>query len=177
MPATPDRINRQRHVTAMVALDTFDLLAARVVKLLESGRRMTLVTRYTYTGHTPVVTPGLTLYEPPKVWHQEGGAAGINVQLQPGIRGFGFAIFPGDGNDTEAEAWRRYRAGKAESEKYSERRRDMIEVEIQGGMPGDLGPARDDQLIIRHWNQDGVCQETVVAFDYDTQTQPAEGVG
>ena len=174
--ANPDRILSMRHVTAMAALDTMPHLTARVRNLLTHGRRMTVTQRYTYVDQPPEVTAGLTL----DTQARDGGIVeGANpgeyhhfgVHLRPGIMaGFGFSAYVNDGNATEAEAWKRYHAGKSMSDVWSDRRRDMTQVDITGGLPGD-GPARDDLLVIRHWNRDGVCEERVVAFDYGPDQQ------
>jgi len=165
--ASPDRLRTRREATAMVALDTIDVLAERVTNLLAHGRRMTLARRYTYVDSPPNVTTGLILDGEPRAWKQEGGA-GFGVHLKPGLlNGFGFSCYAHDGNATEKEAFARYHAGKSMSDDPFARRRDMTEVRIVGGLPGD-GPARDDEVVIRHWKADGVCDERVVAFDYDT---------
>lgn len=164
MTGSPDRIRAQRHVTAMAALDTVDLLAERVQQLLSHGRRMTMTRRYTYVNDPPEVIAGLTVRGEPKLWRQDDGA-GFDVRLGPDmLAGFGFIAHGHDGSATEAEAWKRYHAAKAESSNFSERRRDMTLVEITGGMAGD-GPARDDLIVIRAWNRDGVADERVIAFD------------
>jgi hypothetical protein len=160
MTASPDRIRTQRHVTAMAALDTVDLLAERVTQLLSHGRRMTIARRYTYMDCAPEVTAGLTLSSPPRRWASDRGR-GFQAALSG--TGFGFSAYPGEA-DTEAEVWARYHAGEAASEDLFKRRRDMTYVEIVGGMAGD-GPARDDLIVIRAWNGDGVADERVVAFD------------
>lgn len=164
MTAAVDRIRNQRHVTAMVALDNVDALADRVVNLLGHGRRMTLARRYTYVDSAPEVTAGLTVDGEPRRW--SGNGQGLEVRLAPGLlSGFGFAAYPGEA-DTEAEVWRRFHAAESMSDDPFKRRRDMTYVEVNGGLPGD-GPGRDDSLVIRAWNGDGVCSETVVAFDTD----------
>lgn len=163
MTASPNRIRSQRHVTAMVALDTVDLLAERVQQLLSHGRRVTMTRRYTYLDHAPEVLVGLHLAEEPKVWHRDDGA-GFGVRLGPDLlAGFGFSAYGYEGSATEAEAWKRYHAGTEGGGPF-ERRRDMVYVTINGGLAGD-GPARDDLLVIRAYNGDGVCDERVVAFD------------
>jgi len=169
-----DRINTLRHVTAMAALDTVDMLADRVENLLRHGRRMTMARRYTYVDQPPELTAGLTVDGKPHRWSKDDGA-GFTVRLNPGLlTGFGFAAYANDGSATEAEAWMRYHAAEAVHGDWSRRRRDMTLVEITGGLPGD-GPARDDKLVIRYWNRDGVCDEVVVAFDYDTGSAAEQG--
>lgn len=163
MTATPDRILTQRHCTAMAALDSMPHIATRVRNLLSHGRRITTTQRYTYVDSPPDVTPGLTV-DRIRSWTDERGA-GIEVTLKPGLLvGFGLSAYESDGNGTEAEAWKRYHAGKDATDHWG-KRRDMTEVTINGGLPGD-GPARDDLLVIRYWNSDGVCNERVIAFDY-----------
>ncbi|MDG4792047.1 hypothetical protein O7626_40235 [Micromonospora sp. WMMD1102] len=172
---SPERILRQREVTAMAALDTMPHLTARVRNLLAHGRRMTVTQRYTYLDQPPEVTAGLTLDTQarggdivegvkPDEFHHFG------VHLRPGLlAGFGFSAYASEGNTTEAEAWKRYHAGKDAVDRWKRRRR-MTLIEIVGGLPGD-GPARGDQLVIRAWNDDGVCDERVVAFDYGPDRQ------
>ncbi len=155
---TTDRfLSTRSHCNAMVALDTVDALAERVVNLLSHGRRITLCRRYVDRNGTPEVYAGLTPSQDPNVWNR-GGTAGFGVRLdQPGrLHAFGFSAQAGV-NDTEEGEWKRYHAGD---------RVDMTEVIVTGGMPGD-SPARDDLLEIRHWNSNGVCEEIVVAFDTD----------
>jgi hypothetical protein len=151
----PDRILARRDCTAMAAPDTIHAIAQRVRNLVSHGRRITTVRRYTYIDRPPDVTAGLTV-EGVKEWKQHD-AAGIAVYLKPGpTAGFGIAAYSSDGA-TEADVWARYHRDSSD-------RRDMTEVRIVGGLPGN-SPARDDQLVIRHWNQHRVCEETVVAFD------------
>lgn len=160
--STTDRIARERHLHAMVALDTFDHIAERVRNLLSHGRRITVTDRFTYVDSPPEVTAGLTVdrIEP---WASDRGK-GLRVLLKPGLlAGFGIAAYAGK-NDTEKQEWKRFHAGKSVSDRWDERRRDMTEVTITGGLTGD-GPARDDQLVIRDYNRDGVCDEKVIVFD------------
>lgn len=169
MPVAVDRIRTQRHVEAMAAVDNFDMLTARVRKLLSWGRRMTLTQRYTYVDEPPTVTAGLMLDT--SAW-QGGFSEGSNadgrhfgVTLRPGLlAGFGFSAYASAGNRFEADVWKRYRAGK-DAANHWDKRRNMTMVTINGGMDGDQGPARDDLIVIRAWNSDAVCDEKVVAFD------------
>lgn len=163
MAATPGRIRTQRHVTAMVALDTVGLLAERVTNLLSHDRRIAMTRRSTWADSPPEVLVGLTVDGQPRLWTGSGGR-GIEVRLKPGsLAGFGFAAYPGEA-DTEAAVWLRYHAAKGADDDVSTRRRDMIHVVINGGMRHD-GPARDDRIVIRSWNRDGACTEQVIAFD------------
>jgi hypothetical protein len=159
---SPDRIRNQYNVTAAVALDTVDPLAERVRNLLAAGRRMTLVRRYVDHHGSPEVTPGLVLDGEPRR-HGNYGGAGFSVRLKPGIQGFGFSAYASDGNATEAEVWKRYHAAK-DGDHWS-RRRNITIVEVDGGMDNS-GPGRSDRLTITHWNEHGVAEEIVVAFDY-----------
>ncbi len=167
MSPTPDRIRTMRHVTAMVAVDTIDLLAERITNLLAHGRHITIARRYTYVDSPPDLYVGLTVDgEPALRHHSRPLGASFGVHLKPGIRGFGFSAYRDDAR-TEADAWKAYHAAEGLSDDPFRRRRDMTYVEINGGLPGD-GPARDDQLTIRFWNEHGVCDEQVIGFDYDT---------
>jgi hypothetical protein len=167
-----DRIATQRHTDAMVALDTFDLITARIRKLLSWNRRISMTQRYTYIDRPPELEVGLTL-------DAEGSNGGITVgggtagrffgvALRPGITtGFGFGAYASDGNGTEAEVWKRYHAAKGIAGSPFDRRRDMTLVTLNGGLDGDEGPARDDLIVVRAWNRDGVCDEKVIGFDTD----------
>lgn len=158
MSPSPHRILHVRTgLSAMVALDTFDDLATRVENLLSHGRRIAMTRRYTYVNTAPELAAGLTLDGPPRRWHQNDGGKGLHVTLKPGIRALGFSAYPHD-SATEAMVWARYHANKDD-------RRDMTRIDITGGLPGD-GPARDDSLVIRWWNNSAVCTENVIAFDY-----------
>lgn len=163
-----DRIRTERHVEAMVALDTMDLLVTRVKNLLSHGRRIAMAHRYTYCDSAPDLYAGLTVDASAyRDGFTSGGSADgrhFGVALSPGLHGFGFSAYAGDGNDTEAQAWRRYHAKVADSGDPFERRRDMTLIRLVGGLDND-GPARDDLIVIRAWNQHGVCDERVIAFD------------
>lgn len=160
------RILKERDVTAMVALDTIGALTTRVLNLLSHGRRMTMCRRFTYLDNPPEVTAGLTVHGTPRPWSNDN-STGFEVRLQPGLlTSFGFVAYKQTAA-TEATAWQRYHDAEGMSDAWHKRRRDMTQVHITGGQP-DTGPARDDQLVIRAWNGEGVCTETVIAFDYDT---------
>lgn len=171
MPAVIDRIRTQRHVEAMVAVDNFGLLTARIRKLLSWQRRITLTQRYTYVDEPPTVTAGLMLDT--SAWDggfSEGGNTngrhfGVNLRGRGRLDGFGFSAYASDGNATEVDARKRYHAGKDATDHWT-RRRNMTLVTINGGMDGDTGPARDDLIVIRAWNSDAVCDEKVIVFDY-----------
>jgi hypothetical protein len=154
----PDRIRTDYHVTAMVALDTFDLIAERVRRLLSHDRRMSMTQRYTWTGNSPDLHVGLAVFD------IQQGTDWFHVRLEPGLQGFGFAGYAHDGNTTEAESWKRYHAGKHESKDFFERRRDMTLIELTGGREQD-DPSRDDRIVIHAYNRDGVCDERVIGFD------------
>ncbi|WP_341719886.1 hypothetical protein QQG74_09370 [Micromonospora sp. FIMYZ51] len=173
--ADPARILTQRDCTAMAALDTMPHLATRVRNLLAHGRRMTVTRRYTYVDSPPEVTAGLTLDVSARSGGIRESVSGdghhLGVTLRPGLMsGFSISAYVSDRNAVEAEVWKRFHAAESISGDPFKRRRDMTLVDITGGLPGD-GPARDDKLVIREWNSDGVCDERVVVFD----AGPSEG--
>lgn len=162
MTTTATRALTQRTLSAMVAVDNIDHITQRIRNLLSHNRRITVTQRYTYVNDPPEVTVGLTVSEI-RAWSNEHGA-GIGVHLKPGaLAGFGVSAHAGE-NDTEATEWKRYHAAVAVNDNPFQRRRDMTRLDITGGLPGDV-PARDDLIVIRAWNSDGVCDERVVAFD------------
>ncbi|MFJ8690242.1 hypothetical protein [Micromonospora wenchangensis] len=163
MSANPARVASMRDVTCMAALDTMPHIADRIRNLLGHGRRITVARRLTYTDRPPEVTTGLTVDEITD-WRSGNG---IGVHLKPGIHGFSVSAHPGE-NDTEVGEWKRYHA--ADGSDPFQRRENMTEVHISGGLSGN-GPASTDLLVIRHWNSAGVCEERVVAFD----AGPVEG--
>lgn len=127
MSPTPDRIHTQRHVDAMVALDTIDLIAARVRNLLSWNRRIALTHRYTHSDREPELTLGLTLdteaYQGGIVQGANDGGKHFGVHLRPGLMvGFGFSAYPGDDCDTEKQVWQRYHAGKDATDVWARRR-------------------------------------------------------
>jgi hypothetical protein len=157
MPIT-ERIRTEHYVEALVAGDTFDLIAARVRRLLSHRRRLSMTQRYTWVGDAPALHAGLEVFD------IQQGVDWLHVRLTPGLDGFGLAGYAHEGNATEDESWKRYHAAKAESEDFFERRRNMTLVELSGGREQD-GPGRDDRIVIRAWNSDGVCDERVIAFE------------
>lgn len=176
--AVIDRIATERYINAVVALDTFDLIVARVRKHLSWGRRISMTQRYTYLDRAPELEVGLTLdTEERNGGITVGGDSNgrfFGVTLRPGLMtGFGFGAYASDGNRTAEEAWKRYHAGENAADHWS-KRRNMTLVTLTGGMEGDLGPARDDLIVIRAWNQHAVCEEKVIGFDTDAYWRAQE---
>ena len=165
-----NRIRTSRHVEAMVALDNWELLTARVRKLLSWDRRIAMTQRYTYIEQPPELHVGCTLDKDARNGGIiEGGddtGRHFGVYLRPGLlTGFGFSAYASDGNTTEAEAWKRYRAPEKYVTDHWSKRRNMTLLTLNGGMDGDSGPARDDLIVVRAWNEHGVCDEKVIGFD------------
>lgn len=168
----PERIRGQRRVEAAVALDTIEALTTRITNLLRWDRRIAMTERYTWVNHPPRLHVGLTVDVDGINTRANRGddgtlrSAWLHVRLHPGIlTGFGIGVDDSRGPATEADGWRRYRAGEAVHADWSRRRRNITVVTITGGMDGDTGPAADDLLIIKSWNDDGVCDERVIGFD------------
>lgn len=148
-----ERIRTDFYVSAMVAGDTIELLAERVKRLVSHGRRIAMTQRYIHTGNPPHLFAGLTVAST-NTWPDA-----FSVRLEPGaLFGFGFSVEQA----TEAEAWKLYHTGLADSPDFQRRRRDITHVEITGGV---YGASRDDQIVISEWNGDGACDERVIAFD------------
>lgn len=155
------RIMNNRAVKAMVAADTYQDLAARVANLFGHHRHISLVEGQLYPDGTRDGTPqlrtGLTLLRPAEKWTRTDGARGITVALQPDLCSLGFSVGGADTPDERAQ-WERHDAGDLAG---------LTQVRITGGMNGD-GPARDDTLVIRQWNDRATCRETIIGFDYGT---------
>lgn len=160
------RILTPGFVVAMVALDTVEPLAERIKQLLAHGRRMAMSQRYTWTQEPPKLYTGLTVKGTPELWRRRDDA-GFSVRLEPGpLMGFGFATHRHLGAATEQGEWARYHAAEGESPDFFKRRRNMTCVTITGGGECAL---RDDSIVIQEWNDDGVCDERVIAFEAPTR--------
>lgn len=163
MSPTPERILTSRYVQVMAAMDTMPHIVARIKAMVGHGRRIAYSQRFTYTQTPPDLYVGLTVRTDRGIheWSDDD-QAGVAVNLEPGaLRGFGVGVLAWNA-PTEADVWKRYHAEKDRPRHP----RDTTEVTFDGCMPGDFGPSRDDQIVIRHWNDDGVCTETVIGFDY-----------
>lgn len=152
-----DRIRTQHHTSAMVAPDTLALITERIQRLLPQGRRLAVAHTYaTYTGQPPKLYPHLTV-------DQVRSGHGLWVACHPDL-GFGVDIDERAGDQCEADVWRRFHNGRHEADRFDERRRFMTEVILTGGREGD-DLSTDDQIVIRRYNADGVCDEKVIAFE------------
>jgi hypothetical protein len=155
-----DRIRTQHHTSAMVAPDTFFLIAQRIERILSHGRTFAAAHTYaTYTGQPPKVYPNLSI---------DRIRDGHGMWIACGTFGFGIDIDGRAGDTCEADVWRRFHNGRHEADRFDERRRNMTEVTLTGGREHD-DPSPDDQIVIRRYNSDGVCDEKVIAFE------PGEG--
>jgi hypothetical protein len=148
---------------AYVSDETFDSLATRCRTLIESGRRMTVLTRYEGRDEFPSVKTGLVPDNNPD--HLRGGVhiverhnyKGFEVRLSPGLEVHGFGIYTGDGRNEEAQARTFNRPAGTPGD-------TATTVAVDGGLTNDHG--RDDRIEIRHLNQFGVMTQTVIVFDY-----------
>ncbi len=164
----------------MVAADSHDTIAGRIRRMVTAGRGMVLAVReFTYTGRPAILYAGLRL----DTAAPDGGFLSVSrddqvtcsVRLTNGgmgfddTRWFGYSVrtFQHSGNESEEQAWERYRAKKAEGER-SERRHNMTHVEFVGGLPGWKWQTTD-RITITDWNDDGVASEWVLVFE------PGEG--
>jgi hypothetical protein len=158
--AIEGRCNR-RDTWAFVAAENVDMLAEKLVGII-GDRRMTKVHRYLgESAGTPTVRAGL--------WVNRG-APGEGVNRHPG-RSVGIYL-AGSPYLLEAVSLAAYVDGETEeqaAEKYHHpekqwlgQRRNITRVELRG-WPGQ--PSREDSIRIEYWNEHGVGQETLVAFD------------
>lgn len=166
-PATVTERMQHRDFTVFVAPDTIEALVAHVLGLLGEGREMTMIKRYRSNESaedrglsTVQILTGMRVadqseYNVPVVdrWAQKDPVGqGLHVRLSPGINGFGFGVYDKD-VASEAEARGRY---------HSEHRRELTVVRC-AGWPGQ--PTREDRIEIEDWNDHGVCEDTIVAFN------------
>ncbi len=166
---------------AMVAADSFAPIVERLQRMITADRGMVLAVReFTYLGRPPVLYGGMRLST-----EACGGGFRMNlgdkrvscdVILTNGgghyddTRNVGFGADVGEysGNETEAQAWKRYQEHEAEHDSYFRRRRNMTHVAFVGGLPGWKWQPTD-QIVITGWNKDGVATEKVLGFE------PGEG--
>ncbi|GAB2732999.1 hypothetical protein [Nocardioides pakistanensis] len=152
-----------RDATVFVASDSFDALAERVLAIVGTGRRMTLVQRYLDTegrARSLDIHTSLRLDDVPdggvERWSRTDSLAGrgLHVHLAPGIHGFGFAAYDRDG--TESDVARRY---------HADRPRNVTVARVDAWTDS---PSREDRIEIERWNDHGVCRVTTVAFEEST---------
>lgn len=171
-----ERIN-SREVHAFVALDTIDLLADHMTALVGTGRRFTILDQYVgdkpvslhatgYAAKTSLRLSDETCYEGGiNRWEQHCAPSGrgVTFHCDPGIVAFGVCAYDMASekhNRTEEEAAAYYWSRKGES--VFDRRENVTRVRMDG-WPDH--PTRTDRIFIEHWNQHGVCHETLVMFE------------
>lgn len=147
-----------RDTCSFVTLMTVDVLARKLIGIV-GDRRMTVMRRHLgERGGSPTVKVGLRPnrrgYGPP-VNHRLG--QGISISLMPDIEGIGFSVQ--SHSDTEAELFERYNHPERH---WLNRRENIVYVELRG-WPGQ--PHREDTIRIERWNESGVGEEIIVAFD------------
>lgn len=169
-----------RDSLVFVAMDTVDALADRVLGIFGEGREVTRIHTYRHTVpkdptdaqrenrglQSLTVVTGLRLatldevHGPIKRWESVSPVGkGLHIYLSPGLlEGFGFGAYEYE-SATEEQVIARYHSHVA-GDTYS-RRRNLTVVEIDG-WPGS--PNREDRIRIEHWNDHGVCSETLIAF-------------
>lgn len=152
---------RRRETSGFVVPETVDLLTDRLLEVV-GDRRMTLMHRY--LGERPG-TP--RLFAGYRLWHGGLGepvsittGRGVSVVLRgPGQRSHvvGFRVAPHV--ETEKQARDRY---DNPGEQWLGQRREITFVEVRG-WPHEPHP--EDHVRVEHWNENGLGEETIVAFD------------
>lgn len=163
--ASIHRIATEHHCQALVAFDSFGLIAARILRIATPGRTVAIAHRYaTYTGQPAELHHGLTVAHPEV--NEERHSMWVSC-TDPADRfggmGFGIGIRDEWKASSEEKAWEHYHAGRHEADRFDDRRRDLTWVRITGGRLRD-DPDRRDEIVIRTYNRDGVCDERVVSF-------------
>jgi hypothetical protein len=152
----------ERRVThGFVAAETVDHLAEKMVGVI-GDRRISVMHRYLgERAGTPSLVAGYRL------WH--GGISdaitrtpghGVSVCLRgPGDRNYSVRFSVGPHEETEEQARERYHHPE---EQFLGQRREITLVMVQG-FPGEPHP--DDRVRIETWDENGVGEEKIVAFD------------
>lgn len=165
--ATIAERNKHRDLYAFVATDTFDVIVERIRNLVESGRRMSIISWYDSTRATPDFKVGLTIDPEARdggILITEGGYQGhrsLVYCLTPGLDSFGISVNETIGTEEQAAArW------NADPKELFSRRKDVTRVEITGGWSPDRDQqGRDDEIRIDRVNEYGVQHTTVIRFD------------
>jgi len=151
----------QRITTAFVARSTVDPLGQQMIGII-ADRRMTMMHRYLdKAGDPPNLHPGL------RVWHgglgpaitvRAGHSAGIALaSTRRPFERIGFGVDQDDA--TESQMYEQYHY----PEKNRQGQRRNITLVALNGWPGS--PCADDSIRVEQWNDYGVGQETIIAFD------------
>lgn len=156
LPPIEDRC-RLRDTHAFVVADTVDPLADKLLGII-ADRRMAKVHRYLgESAGSPRVFVGLRVDQRSFSPITRLPRQGVALHLAGQWKLEGLALWAEDGS--EQAAARRYHHPDKE---WLGQRRNITKVELQG-WPGS--PSREDLITIEHWNEHGVGQETIVAFD------------
>lgn len=170
-------IDFEQDAEAMVAADSFDTIVARVQRMVTAGRGMVVAVReFTYLDRSPVLHSGLHLdtaaHKGGFLASDQDDCVALNVRLTNGGYGyhdtlwFGFSVrtFQHSGNETEAQAWKRYESAPNGGSDRLARRSDMTHIAFTGGLPG-YRYQHTDRIVITDWNGDGVATEMVLGFE------------
>lgn len=156
----PWRLENAHAVGAYLTEETIRPLADRVERLVRSGRRVTLVRVVGPTDHIDCVRSSLRVMPEgsgahPILRHRDGG---ISVAFKQTAQSLALS----------AEGWERNADLEHcldEGTRYGLRGRDFGHVEIVGGEPAAT-PCWGDMVIVRYWNDRGVCTTCVWSFDH-----------
>ena len=155
--------SKHQDLHVMATMDTMPVIEQRIRNLLRWGRRITIVQSWIHgtDSGNPDVKVGLTIdtaaYQGGLRSHRGDDQHGFAVYLRPGLSGFSVHAYAHE-DATEEDAWRRYHNEET-------RRSNLTRLIIDGGFDGDHGPRNDDQILIENWNENGVGQRTMIAFD------------
>lgn len=150
-----------RHTRAFVTADTVDQLATKLVGII-ADRRMTKMHRYLgERSGIPTVLAGLRVDRRASnggVNIRPGQAVSVYLASQSrGLEGVSFGVHRDD--ETEDGVAAKYHHPEKQ---WLGERREVTLVELDG-WPGQ--PGRDDSVRIEYWNEHGVGQEIILAFD------------
>ena len=163
----------QRTLHAFAAQDTIEVIVERMINLVSSGRRMTMVEYYGDSDSSPRVQVGLTLDPTAREKGLQRWTSsylnqnGISFYLTPGIGSFG--VSSSDHTMSEDDVAEKYHAGRCRHGV------DLVRVEIVGGTSGDpRDVSQADCIHIRRLNEHGVTMVTEVYFDTPESSVVAE---
>jgi hypothetical protein len=152
---------QQRHTVAFVAPETVDLLGEKMIGII-ADRRVTKMHRYLGENRgEPDLRLGLRVWSggfggPTNLRSGESASIRLASQQHP-FEGVGFSVrMP---NEDESAARDRYHNPEKH---WLGERREITLVELDG-WAGE--PRRDDRIRVEYWNEHGVGQETILAFD------------
>lgn len=163
-----DYLRTEHTIGAIVALDTIDILAERITRMVSHDRRMVKIHRYGHHGHL-TIDPGLRpdpenpdAISLKNLRYPEGNRQ-FWVDLSPGIHGFGFSSeVPREASLRDRYTRHHKRLTTGEGDSIYEQPVTHVTITGRGTEAG-----RSDRIDIEDFNVHGVAILTTIVFQCD----------